>query len=106
MWICQFLCLKHCHEGDVMWVEGEMPGGITGANEPSERRRDGVYVALSSLLKYRLTDNCSCLRLPFIMKLGLQQKEREEPLIDALLSRDPRLVIAGRTYGYDVLRLP
>jgi hypothetical protein len=30
------------------------------------------------------------------MKLKLQQKEGEERLIDALLSRDPRLVIAGR----------
>jgi hypothetical protein len=27
MWMCQFLCLEYCHEGEVMWVEGEMPGG-------------------------------------------------------------------------------
>ena len=40
------------------------------------------------------------------MELKLQHKKGEEPLHGALLSRDPRLVIAGRTYGYGVLRLP
>jgi hypothetical protein len=84
-----------------------MPAGITGANEPSERRRDGVYVtSFPPFSKHPLTDDYSCLRLPIIMKLKLQQKKGGEPLIDALLLRDPRLVIAGRTYGYGVLRLP
>jgi hypothetical protein len=88
--------------------EGRCKGGIKGANEPSKRRRDGVYVdsRLPSPSKHPLIDDYSCLRLPLIMKLKLQQKKGEEPLIDALLSRDPRLVIAGRAYGYGVLRLP